>query len=93
LAPLDAAQLQCGAANQLLLFSQGPVFLADFVQALASGASFGRSLSTALLRSLFLLPLFTLPVVAFAALTRNLTEAIAGAVVPPQLEVEGAFCR
>ena len=79
----------------VLLFAQGPVLLADFAQALANGASFGCSLSTAFLRSLFLLPIFTLPVVAFAALTRNLKKAIAGAVIFIVLISGGQmlFCR
>lgn len=57
------------------------MLIADFVQAFAGGASFWHSLSAAITRSLFLLPIFTLPFVAFGALTRNLTEAIAGAVI------------
>jgi len=79
--PVKRSDLMLAKLAFVLLFAQGPVLLADLLQALASGASFSHSLSTAITRSLFLLPIFTLPFVAFGALTRNLTEAIAGAVV------------
>ncbi len=79
--PVKRLDLMFAKLGFVLLFAQGPVLIADFVQAFAGGASFWHSLSAAITRSLFLLPVFTLPFVAFGALTRNLTEAIAGAVV------------
>ena len=79
--PVKRTDLMFAKLAFVLLFAQGPVLIADFFQALAGGASFRHSLSTAITRSLFLLPVFTLPFLAFGALTKNLTEAIAGAVV------------
>ena len=65
----------------VVVLVQGPAFIADLVQALASGFSFPHSLSASLLRSFYYLVMFTLPFLAFGALTRNLTEAIAGGVI------------
>ncbi|MEO6910078.1 MAG: hypothetical protein ABI158_04060, partial [Edaphobacter sp.] len=65
----------------VVVLVQGPAFAADLLQALTSGFSFPHSLSAALLRSLYYLIMFTLPFLAFGALTRNLTEAIAGGVI------------
>ncbi|HEY5256189.1 MAG TPA: hypothetical protein VIJ53_16155, partial [Acidobacteriaceae bacterium] len=79
--PVKRFDLMFAKLAFVLLFAQGPVLIADFVQAFAGGASFRHSLSAAITRSLFLLPIFTLPFLAFGALTRNLTEAIAGAVI------------
>lgn len=79
--PVKRFDLMFAKLAFVLLFAQGPVLIADFLQAFAGGASFWHSLSAAITRSLFLLPIFTLPFVAFGALTRNLTEAIAGAVI------------
>jgi hypothetical protein len=79
--PVKRLDLMFAKLAFVLLFAQGPVLIADFVQAFAGGASFWHSLSAATTRSLFLLPIFTLPFIAFGALTRNLTEAIAGAVI------------
>ena len=79
--PVKRFDLMFAKLAFVLLFAQGPVLIADFLQAFAGGASFWHSLSAAITRSLFVLPIFTLPFVAFGALTRNLTEAIAGAVI------------
>lgn len=79
--PVKRFDLMFAKLAFVLLFAQGPVLIADFLQAFAGGASFRHSLSAAITRSLFLLPIFTLPFVAFGAMTRNLTEAIAGAVI------------
>jgi hypothetical protein len=60
---------------------QGPILAADIFQGLANGFSFRQTLAAALSRAVFLLLSFTLPVLAFTSLTRNMTEAIVSAVI------------
>ena len=79
--PIKRTDLLFAKLLFVLVFAQGPVFLADSLQAITGGASISHSIGTAAIRSLFLLPLFLLPFLAFGAITKNLTEAIAGAVV------------
>lgn len=65
----------------VLVMAQGPILLADTFQALANGFPLGQSLASAATRGLLLLGFLSLPVAAFASLTRNLTEGIIGAVL------------
>ena len=79
--PVSRVDLLLAKVVFVMLFAQGPVFLADFIQAVASGASIEVSFTTALTRTVFLTIIMALPFMAFGALTKNLTQAIAGAVV------------
>lgn len=62
----------------VILLVQGPVFLADLTGALADGFSFSSSFAAAFSRSIFLFVGFDLPVLAIAAITRNLSEGVVG---------------
>ena len=64
-----------------LVMVHGSILLADTFQALANGFSLGQSLASAATRGLLLLGFLSLPAAAFASLTRNMTEAIIGAVL------------
>jgi len=65
----------------LLTMVHGPILLADMFEALAQGFPPGQSLASAVTRGLLLLGFLTLPALAFASLTRNMTEAVIGGVV------------
>jgi hypothetical protein len=65
----------------VLLVAQGPIFLAYLLEALADGFPFGQSWSAAISRSAYLLLSFSLPVLIFASLTRNFTQAIMGGLI------------
>jgi hypothetical protein len=62
------------------LLVQGPIFLAEVIQGLAAGFPLGQSMGAPLSRNLSMFLMFDLPVVAFAALTRNLLEAVGAAL-------------
>jgi hypothetical protein len=62
------------------LMIQAPIFLGDMAITIAKGFSVPASLSLALQRSLLQLLVVQIPVLAFASLTRNLSQAITGAV-------------
>jgi hypothetical protein len=79
--PVSRVDLLLAKIGFVILFAQGPVFLADFIQGVASGAPIRLSLTTSLTRTIFLAFIVTLPFVAFGALTENLTQAIAGSVI------------
>lgn len=64
----------------LLLMVQGPILLADMMQAMANGFPLIPSLGAAASRNLYLLLGLSLPVFAFASLTRNMAETVIGAV-------------
>jgi hypothetical protein len=64
----------------VLLMVQGPILAADFLHALASGFPLSESFGTAISRSGYILLGFSLPLLAFASLTRNFMEAIVGGV-------------
>lgn len=59
---------------------QGSIVLADTFQVVASGFSLRESLAAALDHTFFLL-IFTLPPLAFAAVTSSMMEAVIGAVI------------
>jgi hypothetical protein len=64
----------------LLVMVHGPILLADMFEEMACGFPFGQALGSAITRGL-LLGFLTLPALAFASLTRNMTEAVIGGVV------------
>jgi hypothetical protein len=65
----------------LLVMVHGPILLADMFEAMAHGFPLGQALASAITRGLLLLGVLTLPALAFASLTRNLTEAVIGGVI------------
>ena len=62
------------------LLVQGPIFIAEVIQGLAAGFPLGQAIGAPLSRSLAMFMMFDLPVLAFAALTRNLLEAVGAAL-------------
>ena len=65
----------------VLVMVHGPILLADTFQALVNGFSLGQSLSSSATRGLLLLGFVSLPVLAFASLTQNMTQAVIGGVI------------
>ena len=65
----------------VVVMVHGPILLADTVQALANGFFLGQCLASASTHGLLLLGFLSLPALAFASLTRNMTEAVIGAMV------------
>jgi hypothetical protein len=59
----------------VLVAVHGPMLLADLFRGLADGFAFGPSLAAAGSHGLFVLAVFSIPLFAFASLTRNLIEA------------------
>jgi len=78
--PIRRRDLLLAKFSFVLVLAQGPFFVADLLQALASGFPLRQSLVAAISRALVLLLSFTLPVFAFASLTQNSSEAIVGGV-------------
>ena len=54
----------------------GPILLVDLVHCMATGFTFGVSLSAALSRNIYLLIFFSLPILALAAMTSTIIEVI-----------------
>ena len=65
----------------VLVVVHGPMLAADLTEGLAFGFPFGQSLGAAVSHGLYLLITWSIPVLAFASLTRNAMEAIVGGVV------------
>ena len=65
----------------VLVLVQSSIVAADVVQGLASGFPIGPSFSAALAHSVYWIFTFTLPALAFASITRSMTEAIVAAAV------------
>ena len=65
----------------ILVMVQGPILLADTIQSLVNGFSLTQSLAAAVTRGLLLLTSISLPALAFASLTRNMTDAVVGGVM------------
>ena len=66
----------------VLIAVHGPMLLADLFRGLANGFAFGPSLAAAASHGLFVLVAFSVPLLAFASLTRNFMEAlVAGFIV------------
>ncbi len=78
--PIRRRDLVLAKVAAVLVMVQTPIFLADLMEALASGFPFSQSLSAALGRAIFLFFAFSIPLLAFASMTKNYMEAIAGAV-------------
>ena len=79
--PIKRRDLLAAKLLFVILLVQGPILLTDFVGAAANGFPFSQSLGASLSHNVFWLATFYLPVLAFASLTRNFTEAVAGAVI------------
>src|SRR5713101_731851 len=79
--PIKRRDLLASKLLFVILLVQGPILLTDFVGAAANGFRFEQSLSASLSHGAFSLAIFNLTVLAFASLTRNFTEAVAGAVI------------
>jgi hypothetical protein len=65
----------------VVLAVHGPMLIADLGRCLAFGFSFGASLGAAASHGLFVLLAFSVPLFAFAALTRNTMEAITAGLI------------
>lgn len=61
----------------ILLIVIGPLWLADFAEGLADGFPLAGALGAAVSRSTWVFCLLTLPALAFGAVTRDLTQALA----------------
>jgi hypothetical protein len=59
---------------------QGPMFATDLLQGLANGFSFNASAAAALASAISVLLTVTVPVLAFAAVTANVTETLVAAL-------------
>ena len=79
--PINRRDLLLAKLLFVLLLVHGPILLADTMQGLLNGFPIAQSLTAAASRSLYLLLGLTLPVLAFASLTRNMAESVIGAVL------------
>lgn len=79
--PVKRTDLLLAKLLFVLVMVHGPILLADTLQALANGFPLGQSLASGATRGLLLLGFVSLPVMAFASLTRNMAEAVIGAVL------------
>ena len=79
--PIRRRDLLLAKVLFVVVLIQGPIFIADFVQGLAEGFPADASLAAAASRTMFLLVLVSIPLLAFASVTRNLLEAISGGVL------------
>jgi hypothetical protein len=64
----------------VVVLVQGPMFVTDLLQGLADGFSFGQSAGAAFAYAVRMLLTLSLPVLAFATLTVNVTETIVAAL-------------
>jgi hypothetical protein len=64
----------------VIVLVQGPWFVADLLQGLANGFSFGQSAAAATACAVWILLTLSLPVLAFAALTATMTETFVAAL-------------
>jgi hypothetical protein len=79
--PIKRRDLLAAKFLFLVCAVQLPMLLADIAGGLANGFAFSQSLSAALSQNLYFLIGFTLPILAFASLTKSMTEALGGAFV------------
>jgi hypothetical protein len=79
--PIKRRDLLAAKLLFVILLVQGPILLTEFIGAAANGFPVAQSLSAAFSRCVFSLAIFYLPILAFASLTRNFTEGVAGAVI------------
>ncbi len=78
--PIRRRDLLLAKVLFVVVMVQAPVLAADLFEALADGFSLAPALGAALARSILLLCVFDLPILAFASLTQNMLEAVFGAV-------------
>lgn len=78
--PIRRRDLLLAKVLFLLVMVHGPIFLADAIPALIHGFSLTQAAVAAGSRGIYLLAGLTLPVLAFASLTRNMGEAVIGGV-------------
>ena len=78
--PIRRRDLLLAKVLFLVLMVHGPIFLADAIPALLHGFSLTQSVVAAGSREIYLLAGLTLPILAFASLTRNMGEAVIGGV-------------
>jgi hypothetical protein len=74
--PIARRDLLLSKILTIFALVHGPVLIGNLVMGLAGGFGFGASLRAALLASGVLAVWFTLPVMAIAALTKSVTEAL-----------------
>jgi hypothetical protein len=78
--PIRRRDLMLSKILFVVLLAQCPIFITEVGQGLAAGFPFWQSVSAPFSRSLWMLLAFDLPLLAFATLTRNLTEAMCAAL-------------
>jgi hypothetical protein len=78
--PIRRRDLLLAKLLLVLVMVHGPILLADTLPGLVNGFPIGQILAAAVSRSLYLLIGFSIPVLGFASLTRNMTEALIGGV-------------
>ena len=77
--PIRRRDLLAAKLLFVLLVAQLPLFLADLAGGLIDGFPFASTLAASLTENLYFLLGFTLPILAFVSLTKNLTQALGGA--------------
>lgn len=75
--PIQRKDLLLAKFLFILVAIHGPMLVTDLFRGLANGFAFGPSFAAAASRGLFVLLAFSVPLFAFASLTRNTMEAIA----------------
>src|SRR5580658_4200506 len=78
--PIRRRDLLLGKVLFVALMVQAPIFLIEVGQCLAAGFPLGPSLAAPLSRSVWVFLAMDLPVLAFATLTRSLTQAAGAAI-------------
>lgn len=79
--PIERRDLILAKLLFVFLIIQGPLLLADLGEGIGHGFGFPASFGAAAARNVTILCLFALPAVMIGAITRNLTEAFATAIV------------
>ncbi len=74
--PIRRRDLALSKLLFVILLVQVPIFIAEFVEASAAGMPLGTSFSAAFWRNLSMLLAFDLPLMALAAITRNLAQMV-----------------
>ncbi len=78
--PIRRRDLALSKLLFVALLAQVPIFVVEFVVALAAELPLGISFSAAFWRSFWMLLAFDLPLMALAAITRNLVQTVAAAL-------------
>src|SRR5580658_5482168 len=78
--PIPRRDLMLSKILFVVLLAQCPIFITEAGQGLAAGFPFWKSVGAPFSRSLWMLLVLDLPLLAFATLTRSLTEAIGAAL-------------